>query len=388
MISRMTDRGSRQYGAVSIFIVIITALLFSVVTISFVRIMLRDYNQASSADLSQSAYDAATSGLEDSKRALLQYYRSCALDPSSADCLNSRALLEGEECGAVAGVLYGNPDVEETLVETNTENDSKLDQAYTCAIVRLNTDDYLGVLSSDASELIELNGTGSFNRIMIEWSNSSDLSGGNDSFDVSTDTNLPLPNRSQWPSSSPALMRAQLIQPDTVGGFVVQDFDANSNNSYAHTLFLYPQSVAPDTTDFSLDMRRDSSLNGALVGAPCQADPSSDITWGNYSCKLLINLPALVSSPGASAYIRLTSLYNGAHYRVKMYNGDTLVQFHEVQPEVDVTGRTADLFRRVRARVTLNNFSYPEATIDVSGNLCKDFTITDSIDHFQDRCQP
>jgi len=36
------------------------------------------------------------------------------------------------------------------------------------------------------------------------------------------------------------------------------------------------------------------------------------------------------------------------------------------------------MFRRIKARVELKgDFSYPEAAIDMQGNLCKNFTITD-----------
>jgi hypothetical protein len=92
------------------------------------------------------------------------------------------------------------------------------------------------------------------------------------------------------------------------------------------------------------------------------------------------------------AYLRLSTLYNASHFMVKLYNTDTgssLVRFKGVQPQVDSTGRANDMFRRVQALVELKGVvTYPEAAVDIAGNLCKNFLITDTESHYVNKCTP
>jgi hypothetical protein len=74
----------------------------------------------------------------------------------------------------------------------------------------------------------------------------------------------------------------------------------------------------------------------------------------------------------------LSALYNGAHYQVELLKAGTPVLFDHVQPEVDSTGRANDMFRRVKSRIEFkSDFTYPEAAIDIEGDLCKNFIVTD-----------
>src|SRR5690606_19178527 len=117
------------------------------------RLMMKDQQQATYSDLSESAYDSAMAGVEDAKRLLLldDECRSGTAAVSADRCDDIEAALTpatGEsqtECDTlVQGEVVGETDGETVIQQHVGDGASKLDQAYTCVKVSLNTDDYLG----------------------------------------------------------------------------------------------------------------------------------------------------------------------------------------------------------------------------------------------------
>jgi len=123
----------------------------------------------------------------------------------------------------------------------------------------------------------------------------------------------------------------------------------------------------------------------AGTDAPQPTKCNASFDTSQYACTTTITLPNPVggNANNRTAFLRLTALYNAAHYSIRLKSGGNYVNFNRVQPEVDSTGRANDVFRRVEARVELKgDFTYPEAAIDMQGNLCKNFTVTDAEDGF------
>jgi Tfp pilus assembly protein PilX len=398
---RLTNSSMNQRGAVSLFVVIFATLLITIVTVSFLRFMVQGQQQISDQDLSLSALDSAKAGVQDASRGLLGYEK----------CLNSG----GGGCGTPSdwascnGIIYdqvytnpnpsqGNPEVSIQKDITNESNpDQSLNQAYTCVTVNLDTSDVLESASGDISKLVPLKGTSTFTNVKIDWFTRDDLASGAANgykVDLQSPATSPLPLLQQynsvtkqgWSPNRPSLLRVQLIQYSANGGFSLSNFDDTTNGqSDANTLFLYPTGFSgtnfanyvPQVAPFTQDARRIPT--GTPVGATCQGDLSA----GGYSCSEILTLPTPTGGGDSTGYLRITPMYNASHYRVTLLSSPSpsdVVSFHNVQPTVDSTGRANDVFRRVQVRVDLlnNNLPYPTDAVDLTGNFCKDFAVTNN----------
>ena len=408
MNMKFTHTTNKQAGAVSLFVVIFAMLLISVVTVGFLRIMTNDQNQATGNDLSQSAFDSSQAGVEDAKRALLWYSQSCLGTAPAANCVQFASNLD--ECNAsirLSGVIKatdiagtaGGTGTGEIKVQQSTSvdasgasTDSALDQAYTCVTMQLNTDDYVGSLPANQSVFVPLVTTGNPTSVTIEWFSREDISNTTGSVKTpSTMGSQPLLRQADWETDRPSVMRTQFMQVGNT--FKLTDFDAttSSSESNANTLFLYPStSGATSVTMTDQDIRMSTSGNAipaVEATTPYPIRCTTTVAAGGYACRVVVQLPTPVGGGDAeAAYLRLTSMYAASHFRVSLSGG---LQFENVQPIVDATGRADDVFRRVQSRIDLYGtaFPYPDGAVDVMGDFCKDFGVTDT-EYIAGSCTP
>lgn len=388
----MTTHQSRfnQAGGASLFIVIFAALLMLVVTMSFVQIMMSDQKQASTMDLSQSAYDSAQAGVEDAKRALLLLNR-CG-DSTTAECNAVRVALntptKDQKCNTVRYALtQDTADKETRVIRDDTAaasgNDGLLNQAYTCAKVTLDTNDYRKTLEQNGdSVLVPLRAKSAFNKVRISWFMSSDA-GATTATMPATGKALPqldvAPASGGWAVTTPSILRTQFMQTGT--SFTLDQFDGGEGTvgSNANTVFLYP-SVAGLTGSISSGGSSVgfAGLDGRLSGSaePTEARCNTAMGSGAYACSIILDLPNAVGGGRSNAFLYLTTLYNRASVKVELLQSGAVVPFSGVQPLADVTGRANDVFRRVESRIELGVANYPSAAVDVEDVLCKNFTVT------------
>lgn len=355
---RLSQRNDKQKGVSAIFIVIFAALLLSLISISFIGLMVSEQGRSIDDEQSQGAYDAALAGIEDGKRALIE----CERGGNPQAC----TAVAAKECNTVQkaniGIASGVSEVEVNSGATD------LNMAYTCVVVSRETPDYLGRVSSgtrgggDAQLVIPLRtGGASITSVVVRWFSENDVDG-----PISLPTGILLPAFADWPISQPPIMRTQLIQYNE-GDMSDVDFDEGAN---ASTLYLMPSGDVASTTavSFGFDARRTGSATPSRITC---ADPGI----GGYACEAKLELPTLTGT--RVAYLRLSSFYNNADVQVVMKNSlDATVPFSDVQPSIDATGRANDLFRRIETRVEFGSeFPYPRAAVDITDDFCKTFSV-------------
>ena len=403
-------------GVVSLYVVIFTTLLLSVISIGFMRIMMGEQRAASNQDLSISAYDSAMAGVEDAKVVVAAYYTCKNLNlPDSATPIG------GLNCGRVRRAINntGNDKCNtiqiargETVVNNErplnqgvaTDGSAALNQAYTCLIINPQGDalpDYLAELPESSSVVVPLHFDGEVNRIILRWHTADDgtrnvANLGNNNCDDDQGRNC-FPNRVNWTNRPPAI-RWQLV--DGGGSFTLQagspvgdSASLNAVNKRA-TLFFIPSINHNQTATRARVTASGNAVNKMTVNnstdlgadgghAPLPVRCSSTFGNNGYSCQVSIDLPNSISMRSGNALMRLTSYYGATSISVEGHHVTPSTTIHRrfegIQAEIDSTGRAGDLFRRVVTRVDLlSGFPFPEWTLDLTGDnshLCKNFIV-------------
>lgn len=365
-----------QKGVVSLFAVILSALLLTILTVGFTALMVQGQRQAMNNDLSQSAHDSALAGVEDAKRVI----RACQTGNATA-C--SALYDQPNDCRIVARTgIAGSATDKETIIRSSTGADdgSQFQQAYTCVNIHMDTPDFLVSLQEGVSDMVPLRASDDIDQIEIEWFSSDDLPAPTL---ASPPSGVGLPPVSGWGAAAPPLLRVQLISP----GETFHVDDTLNSSAASRTVFLRPTSPlgtgpAPVILLEGYARATDgTSHSNAPYAVTCSVLP---IGGGGYACKAVLDLANIEISREASknAFLRLQTFYSTGETstRVTLKRDGNPVIFKGGQPSVDATGRANDLFRRVEARLeTGSTFIYPNYAADIENNICKDFSITEDI---------
>lgn len=373
---------SRQQGAVSLFAVIFATLLLTILSIGFVKLMMAEQQQATDNDLSQSAYDSALAGVEDAKRAI----RKCQMgDVVACSEINDASKVDDCQVIARANGLASQPEV---VVRSDSSNGEAFDQAYTCVNITMDTDDYVYVSRTGTAEVIPLKSVADFEVIEVSWYTQNDAGEGNPATAPTKADGSPLasddlPANASWGSTTPPILRLQLITPGS-------SFDITSLNSReaSQTAFIKPNGIVSTVSDppeinISPDTRprpqTDELLDNSVDAILC----SQIFGYQGYACSARLNLNRVINqTDSANTFLRINTIYNtGAEVKVRLLSGaGSTVKLNGIQPAIDSTGRASNLFRRIEARLRVGeDFPYPSYAVDTQNNLCKDFTLDGNV---------
>lgn len=376
--TKMMSIARQERGVVSIFIVVFAAIFMTIITVSFLMIMMHDQQQAVQSDLSQNAYDSAMDGVTDAQRAIAACGQASV--PSSLDC----GQLNSGDCKTLSAVHITGPmqnidGNNEYPIGTQVGGPSPLNQAYTCVTINSTPANYKANVSQDSPFVIPLKASIAETSLGFSWSaqNAPTVALANN------DANGLLSLDAWTAAKYPPMMRLQLIHLSAGGSITYSDL----NRQKAETAFLYPvKNILGNATpiDFTSDNRRMTTVGMTpLTGPGCSLGTAICHMVGCSSiglCQATLNDSdndgnVVDSNDPATTYLVITPLYSNAMVTLTLPTPTNY--FKNLQAAVDSTGRANNLFRRVQARVDLIPHPvYPNAAVSLQGPLCKNFAVT------------
>ncbi len=401
---------TQKQGAASIYMVVVCALLFSVITAGFVVLMVNENSKSGENDLSQSAYQSSLAGVEDTKMAIQKYYSCLSDSTGDNNCGTIKTKMEtslavnGRECGekleSLANILSGRTkDDNGILIKESTDGIESVLQAYTCIDINLNPTDYLATLNQTSPQrLIPLNTNGeneNIKYVKVSWYSLANLGSANTQFKNVDNNNKPIfKSADNNGISVPPVLVAQFYQ--TQDGFSIDSLDSSteegSRNQFSNrgTFWLIPSNLDNNPTGNiyydSYGINNNTLKNDAFIksndhsnnvvhdGFPVRCAKKEGVTndetsfTNGYLCSVYIGIPAISASINRSkqygAFLLSLSLpyqQPDTDIKVEMYNdpsGDPIA-YDQVQVLIDSTGRANDVYSRTESRIEFYDSSFP-----------------------------
>ena len=408
---KMSKEQKTKQGVAAIYVVVFTTMLIGIITLSFLRIMLSESGRTLNDTLSDSAYNSALAGVEDAKYIISQYEKKAASGESSASNAFMNTIETGsDDCDIISkstASLRGEPEPEggeESFGTDGTRTDQ--DQAYTCVKIRL-LGDFKGTLSANNPTLVvplrpksglenEVEG------VEIAWSmESSRESGTTSGFmgyplqKLHDDFEGPVNNNNALKNVADHKVLGQKG--------IKHDDDIVAMNGMRVMLV---QSPAGDTNPYYYASNGDTTNRGTLmllsstetgvneIGYAGENNPfveSADKTVNapiaincDETCSARIAIPKPIGGGNRNPdnfFLVLNQVYSEPAIKVTVKMLDSSkknIDFFNVQPIIDSTGRSGDLFRRVEARVGTDNGAslLPTAELSSNSTIDKSFYVT------------
>lgn len=395
---------SKKRGGASMFIVVFTIIILSIVTLSFTRLIISEATKTTNDDLSQSAYDSAMAGVEDAKVALLKYHqcldRGAKANASGSEC--DKIVYEMQEgirtadCSTVQKVLGREATaktengvvIQETQNSSDNGNNTDMLQKYTCVTIDEELPDYRTTLnSSNRTRIIPIRSEdlNSLGQVELKWFSETNLSRYSSENHASTSfcADAFYPNgQCNGKSQVPTTLAVRLIQTDDEFNLSELSVSKKADQTDTGQLILVPTNGGGNN-NIEAGAWGESANKGPNDSYKVQCAQS-----GAWLCDVNITLPKPFrggNRNAANTYLVISLPYGSPETDIsltnKLKNGQ-VANFTGIQARVDSTGRANDLYRRVETRIELVDtyYPYPEFEITMTGGndsaLEKDFWVT------------
>ena len=416
-------------GVAAIYVVVFTTMLIGIITLSFLRIMLSESGRTLNDTMSDSAYNAALAGVEDAKYVVSKYEKKVSgSDTSIPDDFKNIVETKTDDCDIISEAMEklhvtGLKDGTDYYIGTDGSR-SDQDQAYTCVTIKLEGDFRGTLTSNDPTLIVPLKPSGKGNntaknvaKIELTWYSSGDdddvsnaisghllenlqsdgLNGAvNNTAVVSSAATGVLGKKGVKSDDEQTIfngLRMMLVQSslgDTNPDYYSSDVAGNRTNR--GTLMLLPS--LDGVTEIGEDAHGKNQL---VLSADKNLNAPQAVKCENGICKVTISLPNPKDPMGGDRdpdnfFLVLNTVYSNPTTKViiKMKNSsDEEIPFFNVQPIVDSTGRSGDLFRRVEARIGTKNGAtlLPTAELSSNSDIKKDFYVTEKCIQGTDKCK-
>lgn len=336
-------------GFASIIIAITLVIITSLITIGFARLANTEQEQVTNRQLSNQAYYAAESGINDAAKAL-----------------NEGFIANKQKCGPLQPTdpgfsSPGGASLRNNDVDIVPGNQTGAPVEWTCLLIdpAPSTLEYSPVGTTTPKLFrfsgVAANGTTpvSVNRLTFSWQ---DADPANTSFRSGSGiSNSAFPPLSGW--NSVGLLRV------TITPLGILDRDALRNRTY--TAYLYPTTAASSTVNYNPA----ASVSGQILNGGCSTAVTS--TKPRF-CQASINMPSL---PASEKYlVSLRSVYSKTNVSISINSGSA--RAFGAQAKVDSTGRSQDVLKRLQVRIPARNeYYYPGFAAEASGDICKDLGV-------------
>lgn len=403
-MSVFSGKAVREDGQTAILTTMFFTILMTVITVGAMNLVSTAQAQNANTELVSAARAAAESGVEDAKRFLA--YCAASPDPTVAPtCKKIYTAHTGFGCNDIMS-FFGNASYPKLAVAGSKYNgeikvgvSGKYTEYYTCLQISAATDDYVGSLDAGGKSMIVpltnmVNDAGNPATpayVAVQWHDTSTGANG-DGQVVSLLSGSDLPNVSNYNSTGnrPAVLRVQLAN---ISGNMSPDQMANASRAVT----LRPSSApSPSGGSTSAEIKNQVGDSAAQSYGFSSWKQENDPNAGSvplfqrkcttgaglagYSCYMVFS-----GLPSGQKFLRLQTYYRSTHFRVTAYDGSgNQLYFYGTQPTVDVTGRAADSFQRIRARLDIWDSStsggdanswYPDYAIDSGGPVCKNIDV-------------
>lgn len=391
-------------GAASFYIVALSTLILVIIATSFATVILSEASRSENDDLSQSAYDSALAGVEDAKLAFANFKRcvesgakAATSKPSGGGEINCSEIIwwvQHSDCYTVGRILGKIPKSEEKEVligetyASNGNEESVMNQAYTCVKIDTNLADYKATLNSGhMSQVVRAgvadNGSNAVERVRISWYAVKNNQAQQWKNFQSNRVTFGAVGDNITNYATPPTLEVQIVQ--TAEKFSLSDFDkTQTGQTNRGTVYLVPskEKKTGATANYIGTWKNDKNLIDANQVVKTNNRTASNkpfVVYCNSSdefwCSVEIELPKAINGsdtarranntfmigislpyqkPDTEFSIELicgNSNTNCGEKGSQISDSESLVHIKNTQVSIDSTGRANDLYRRVETRI-------------------------------------